>query len=290
MENLPVSNVHDAANPVSLRELVEGYSIEATPRQLASAGPLGSLLPAGTCVYVPYLPRSSMADTVRACRQLAAEGLRAVPHVTPRAAASRAKLDEQLGRLAEAGASALLLIAGDRRRPAGPFKSTLEVLDTGLLQAHGFANVGVAGHPEGHPVADARALLDALRRKSSYADETGTRMWIVTQFAFSSAPVISWLERLRQEGIRLPVRIGMPGPAKTQTLLRYALQCGVGTSSRMFARRPDAIAHLLNRWTPEAMLPLLARYRAGTPAAGIAGIHVFPFGGLLKSIEFLRTL
>ncbi|HET6628433.1 MAG TPA: methylenetetrahydrofolate reductase [Woeseiaceae bacterium] len=273
-----------------MRRLVEGFSIEATPRQLASAESLERLLPPGTRVYVPYLPRASMADTVDACRQLAAQGLRAVPHVPARAAASRAKLDEQLASLADAGAGSLLLIAGDRRRPAGPFTSTFDVLDTGLLQAHGFAEVGVAGHPEGHPVADAQALLDALRRKAAYASETGTRMWIVTQFAFSADPVIAWLERLRQAGIELPVRIGVPGPAKTQTLLRYALQCGVGASSRLLARRPDAVTQLLGRWTPEAMLPPLARYRSENPAAGIAGVHVFPFGGLLKSIGFFSNL
>jgi methylenetetrahydrofolate reductase (NADPH) len=291
MRNLPASTLPEAPpDPMSLRQLIEGFSIEATPRQLASAGSLESRLPPGTNVYVPYLPRASMADTVRACRQLAEEGFRAVPHVTARAAPSRAKLDEQLARLAEAGAASLLLIAGDRRRPAGPFKTTLDVLDTGLLQAHGFADVGVAGHPEGHPVADAQALTDALRRKAAYAAETGTRMWIVTQFAFAADPVIGWLERLRQEGIELPVRIGLPGPAKAQTLLRYALQCGVGASSRLLARRPDAATHLLGRWTPEDMLAPLARYRSENRAAGIAGVHVFPFGGLLKSIDFFETL
>ncbi len=290
MTNLRVSILADAPDPMSLRPLVEGFSIEATPRQLQRAGSLASLLPPGTCVYVPYLPRSSMADTVRACRRLTAEGFRAVPHVTARAATSRAKLDEQLARLAEAGATALLLIAGDRRRPAGPFRSTLEILDTGLLQAHGFCDVGIAGHPEGHPVADARALLDALHRKRAYAAETGTRMWIVTQFAFSADPVIGWLGTLRQEGIELPVRIGVPGPAKAQTLLRYALQCGIGASSRLLARRPDAGMHLLGRWTPEAMLPPLARYKAESTGAAISGIHVFPFGALKKSIDFFENL
>lgn len=274
---------------MSLRQLVEGYSVEATPRQLDHAGSLASL-PSGSCVYVPYLPRASMADTVRACRRLAAEGFRAVPHVAARAAASREKLDEQLARLSEAGAAALLLIAGDRRRPAGPFGSTLDVLDSGLLQTHGFRHVGVAGHPEGHPVADAQTLAAALHRKSAYAAETGTRMWIVTQFVFSADPVIGWVDWLREEGIELPVRIGLPGPAKAQTLLRYALQCGIGASSRMLARRPDAAMQLLGRWTPEAMLPALARYKDESPASGIAGLHVFTFGGLLQSIDFFNTL
>lgn len=280
--------VYSAAqpDPVESRRLADGFSIEATPKQLEASGSLAGHVPPGTCVYVPYLPRATMADTIRACRQLAAEGFRAVPHVSARSIASREMLDEQLDRLAEAGASSLLLIAGDRRRPAGPFRSTLDVFDTGLLQTHGFDDIGVAGHPEGHPVADAPTLMDALRRKAAYASDTGAAMWIVTQFAFSAEPVIDWLGQLRSEGIRLPVRIGLPGPAKAQTLLRYALQCGVGASSRILARRPDAVTHLLGRWTPEAMLAALSRYRAESPAAGIAGIHVFPFGGLMKSIDF----
>lgn len=275
----------------ALRRLVAGFSIEATPKQLRSTGSLASLLPAATSVYVPYLPRAAMSDTVEACRHLVVQGLRPVPHVTARAIVNRAKLEEHLGRLSEAGASSLLLIAGDRRRPGGPFKSTLDVFDTGLLQRYGFDHVGVAGYPEGHPVADEPTLMSALFRKSAYARETGSTMWIVTQFAFSSAPVIAWLDRVRGVGIDLPVRIGMPGPAKPQTLLRYALQCGVGASSRMLGRRPDAVTRLLGRWTPEKMLPALARYASEPQApASIAGIHVFPFGGLLKSIDFFSRL
>jgi methylenetetrahydrofolate reductase (NADPH) len=275
-----------AVSDVALQELLAGFSIEATPKQLERAGKLGTLLPAGTSVYVPFLPRATIADTARACARLTAQGLRPVPHVTARAVANRTKLTESLSRLAETGADSLLLIAGDRRRPAGPYKSTLEILDTGLLQQHGFRHIGVAGHPEGHPVAGAEVLLDALRRKSEYARETGSAMWIVTQFAFSAQPVLSWLEHVRDEGIDLPVRVGLPGPAKVKTLLRYAVQCGVAASSHMLARRPGAVSRLLGRWSPDEMLCALARYSSMAPQAQrIAGIHAFPFGGLLESIE-----
>lgn len=279
-----------AASSALVRQLVDGFSIEATPKQLQAADSLGSLLPHDTSVYIPYLPRAAMSETVVACRRLVAHGLRPVPHLTARPLASRAKLEEHLARLAEAGADSLLLIAGDRRRPAGPFKSTLDVFDTGLLQRHGFDCVGVAGHPESHPVATEQELVSALRSKSAYASETGSTLWIVTQFAFSSAPVADWLGWMRGEGIELPVRIGLPGPAKAQTLLRYALQCGVGASSRMLASRPDAVTRLLGRWTPDAMLAELAQHARHGRTPGIAGVHVFPFGGLLKSIDFFTTL
>lgn len=277
-----------ADSATALHRFVSGFSIESTPRQLQGTGSLAGLLPPATRIYVPWLPRAAVAEAVRACRELAAEGFEPVPHVAARAIGSRAKLDEHLGRFADAGARALLLIAGDRRRAAGPFASTLAVLDTGLPERYGFHELGVAGHPEGHPVADEASLMRTLRRKQEYARQAGSTLWIVTQFAFTAAPVTAWLQRLQDEGVELPVRIGMPGPAKPQTLLRYALQCGVGSSSRLLARRPDAVARLLGRWTPATMLPPLAHHAAGNRQ--VAGLHVFPFGGLLKSIDFFTKL
>lgn len=274
---------------VPLAELVAGFSIEATPKQLQRHNQLAALLPAGTSVYVPFLPRASIRDSADACRRLSAVGLKAVPHLAARATTGRVQLAESLSRLADAGADSLLLIAGDRRRPAGAYKSTLEILDTGLLQRCGFRSLGVAGHPEGHHAAGEDRLFDALREKLTYARESASHVWIVTQFAFAAEPVSRWLARLREEGIELPVRVGLPGPAKVQTLLKYAVQCGAGASSQMLSRRPGAVSRLLNRWTPDDMLRDLARYagdRRANAELAIAGIHVFPFGGLIDSIEY----
>lgn len=271
-----------------MAELVTGFSIEATPRQLESAS-LAAVLPAGTEVYVPFLPRAALADTAAACRKLSSRGFCPIPHVAARAIGSRAELDAHLRELADDGVDSLLLIAGDRDRPSGPFPSTLAVFDSGVLERYGFRNIGVAGHPEGHPVAGDDLLLEALRRKARYAEETGSAVWAVTQFAFSAEPLIGWLDRLRAAGIRLPVRPGLPGPAKVQTLLRYAAQCGIGASARMLARRPDALTRLLGRWTPYDVLAQLAQ-RAGSGGDEIAGVHVFPFGGLMQSIEYFNAL
>lgn len=272
----------------ALQRFVSGFSIEATAKQLRRAEPLAGFLPPGARIHVPWLPRAPAADAVRACRAIAGQGFEPVPHLAARAIRSRGELEAHLGRFAAAGARALLLVAGDRRRAAGPFAHTLAVLDTGLLTRYGFRTLAIAGHPQGHPVADEPALMRALQQKQEYARQTGSTLCIVTQFAFDAAPIVDWLERLRAAGIRLPVRIGIPGPAKPRTLLRYALQCGVGASSAVLARRPDAAARLLGRWTPETMLPPLARYAADSPQ--VAGLHVFPFGGLLQAIDYFRKL
>jgi methylenetetrahydrofolate reductase (NADPH) len=294
--SIPVATTRDVSDEQAgaselsvVSRLVSGFSIEATPQQLESAGRLDACLPAGTRVYVPYLPRAALARTVAASRRLVGQGLRPVPHLAARALPSRARLSRHLANLADVGADSLLLIAGDLAHPAGPFANTLDILDTGLLQRHGFTSLGIAGHPEGHPFADADTLKEALRRKAEYALETGSMMWIVTQFVFSAEPVVKWLDAMRAGGVRLPVRVGLPGPARPRTLLRYAAQCGIGASSRILARRPDALMRLLGRWTPDELLPVFAR-QATECLNALDGIHVFPFGGLKQSIDYFNAL
>lgn len=291
-----VSSAARATDPTTIRRpakpvaaLVEGYSIEATPKQIEEAPSLGTDLPSETEVYVPLLPRADIADTVAACRTLSDVGLRSVPHIAARRLRSRAELDCALGNLVEAGAHRLLLIAGDVPEAAGPFAATMDLLDTGLLQAHGVRRIGFAGHPEGHPAAGTDDLLEALRRKAAYARETGSDVHLVTQFAFAAEPIIGWLDSLRPNGVDLPVRVGVAGPARLKTLLSYALHCGIGPSSRLLARRRDT-TRLLGGWTPTDLVADLGRYRSGVPNTPLCGLHVFPFGGLAMSIEWLGDL
>ncbi|MDZ7770506.1 MAG: methylenetetrahydrofolate reductase [Woeseiaceae bacterium] len=233
--------------------------------------------------------RRITGDTVAACRQLAAAGMQAVPHLPARAVRSAAELEDWLGALSAAGSSQLLLIAGDRATAAGPYASTLDILTSGLLLEHGFRRIGVAGHPEGHPsVADAE--LDwALKFKRNYAMATDSDVWIVTQFVFSSARTIDWLRRVRETVNPLPIRIGLPGPAKLRTLLAYAAQCGVSASARVLRNRPDA-ARLLGRWTPDGLARDFAQSGADTGRPLFSGFHMFPFGGVTATADWLDSL
>lgn len=267
------------------RRLVAGLSLEATPKQLAKVAAIGQRLPAGTEIYLPALSASRAEETAATAARLVALGLGPVPHLPARRLASRRELDDTLERYAAAGVDRVLLIAGDVDRPAGPFTSTLDVLASGRLAAHGIRRLGVAGHPEGHPAANAAALSRALAEKAAYARETGSEMWIVTQFVFEASPFLRWSEALQAAGVALPIRCGLPGPAKMHTLLAYALQCGVGTSARVLARRPDA-ARMLTRWSPDALVDDLAAHEAATPASAVAGLHLFPFGGLDAALDW----
>ncbi len=271
-------------------ELAAGASIEVAPRQiLGEETVLTALLPVATQVYVPFLPKSDFGETIRACRALVCEGFDPVPHIAARGVESREQLRDWLAELQDIGVDALMLIAGDRGAPAGPFADTLAIFESGMLESHGFHRIGVAGHPEGHPAADAVALDHALRIKLEYARANATDMWLVSQFAFGSAQVIAWLERLRSNGLEVPVRVGVPGPASLKTLFAYAAYCGVEASARVIARRPGA-ARLLARWTPDGLVQDLGYYRLNHPGSLLAGIHLFSFGGLAQTAHWLAGL
>ena len=273
-----------------VRALLADFSIEATPKQLASVPLLAELLPPWCSIYVPFLPGADFVDAEAACKQIAAAGFRPVPHLPARRFEDRVQLAGWLARFQGAGADSLLLIAGDVSSPKGPFADTLAVLDSGLLERHGFHRIGVAGHPEGHPIVSEAELTRALAHKSDYARDTGADMWLVTQFVFSADPVCHWLDRLDAAGFTLPVRVGLPGPASTRTLISYAVQCGVKVSTRMLTRRPGMARKLLGRWHPNDLLLALARYHTEAHHGLLSGVHVYPFGGLQRSADWFSGM
>lgn len=279
----------ESACETMLKTLTRSASIEATPRQILADSDLLDWIPAGTFVYVPFLPNAQFSETIDACRHLLAVGLVPVPHFPARVIESYSQTSDWLDSLAALNVRHLMLIAGDRREPAGPFRDTLELLATGVLKDYpGFA-LGVAGHPDGHPFADQEELARALRIKREYAAATGTHMWVTTQFAFEADVFLDWLSLIHHDITPLPVYFGVAGPTKLRTLIAYAAQCGVGFSARAMRRRPDT-ARLLRAWTPDGLVRSLAGHLVMHPDALLRGIHIFPFGGLKRSAKWLYEL
>ena len=270
----------------TLCALMRGASIEVAPRELQT---LPQALPRGTQAYVPFLPQAAWQETVAACVGLRRLGMVPVPHLTARNVASADHLDAMLGELAATGVDRLLLIAGDCARPSGPYPSTIALLETDKLAGHGFRRFGIAAHPEGHPHARKGELEAALAAKVEYARSTGSKLWVVTQFAFSHEPMLALLQHMHTAHPGVPVRIGIPGPARLRTLLAFAARCGVGVSAKQLAARPGAL-RLLGRWSPSDVVAKLAEHRERTPDSPLAGIHVFPFGGIDASVRWLQSL
>lgn len=277
-----------------LGALLAGYSIEVTPRTAAKVDDFRALLPRGTRVYIAHIDGTPIDDMVATARRLAGEGFAVMPHLPARGIADAATLDAWLARYREeAGVDQALLLAGGAAEPCGAFDSSIAMMRTGLFEKHGYRRLHVAGHPEGNrdidPDGSTRVADEALAWKQDFARRTGVEMAIVTQFAFEAAPIVAWAERLAQAGITLPIHVGIAGPTRLQTLIKYAVACGVGPSLRVLRRRAMDVSKLMLPYEPAEVLRDLAAYRDGHPQGLIRQIHFFPLGGIGASAEWANA-
>ncbi len=258
-------------------------SFEATRLAPGDIAWLRDVIRSKTAIYVSAVPTRPLDAQIEAVTRLAAAGFEPVPHIAARGFASSAALDRHLGRLSEAGVRRVLVVGGDLSAPAGPFHAAIEVIESGLLHARGIIEVGIAGYPDGHPRLGATELERALAAKVEAAAATGLALHIVTQFGFSAPTIVSWIARLRDHGIDLPVRIGLAGPTTLSGLLNYARICGVKLSAQGLVRHTGLTKHLFGMVTPDTVLRPLAEAAADL---GDVAPHVFSFGGLTTAVRW----
>lgn len=284
----------DAPRADAVRAFLGGYSIEVTPRALAGVQDLGALLPQNTRVYVAHIAGTPMEDMLGAVRRLSENGYRAMPHFPARVFADAAELERWISAYADFGARQALLLAGGLDAPAGAFENSMQLLETGLFDRYGFTRLHVAGHPEGNrdidPDGSDRNVMQALKWKQAFRERTDADMAIATQFCFEADPVIAWAERLRAEGVGLPVHIGVAGPAKLQTLIKFAIACGVGPSLRVLKRRAMDMSRLLLPFEPTDFVGALAARKAAQPDFAIEQVHFFPLGGVARCAEWANEM
>jgi methylenetetrahydrofolate reductase (NADPH) len=275
----------------ALSRFIDGYSIEVMPRTAEKIADFRAILPEGTRVYVAQIEGTPIKDMVAAAKRIAAEGFPVMPHFPARIIADEKVLGDWIARYqGEAGVDQALLLAGGVDKPHGKFHSSMQLMETGLFDKAGIKRLHVAGHPEGNrdidPNGSDQNVMDALRWKQAFSERTDAKMAVATQFCFEAKPVIEWVNRLQREGIDLPVHIGIAGPAKLQTMIKFAMTCGVGPSLRVLQRRAKDVSKLVLPFTPEDILTELALHKAQNPEFGISQVHFFPLGGISKTAEF----
>ena len=277
----------EAAQPAGVSAEVEaflaGYSIEVMPRTAEKVEEFRALLPRGTRVYIAHIEGTPISEMVATAKRLAIEGYTVMPHFPARIIPDRATLADWIARYkGEAGVKQALLLGGGVNTPAGDFDASMQLIETGLFD--GFDRLHVAGHPEGNKDIDKdggdRMILQALRWKQAFSERSDAKMAITTQFCFEAEPVIKWADHLAAEGIHLPIHIGVAGPAKLQTLIKFAIACGVGASLRVLQKRAMDVTKLLLPYTPDDLITALAAHKAANPAFGIEQVHFFPLGGI----------
>ncbi|HWP27348.1 MAG TPA: methylenetetrahydrofolate reductase [Xanthobacteraceae bacterium] len=273
------STVPDASVTIRrIADFLRGFSIEATRPTSADYDALKAVQPRPRYIYLAAIPTRPLAELVEYAATTRAAGFEPVPHLAVRNLPSRAAFDDLLSRLVEkAGVKRALVIAGDADRAQGPYASALDAIESGLLQRHGIVEIGIAGHPEGHPRVAVEILDRALTSKIEAAEQTGLAVHIVTQFGFSAAAIERWILRVRDLGIEVPIRIGLAGPTNLATLLRYAKRCGVMASAQGLTRQGGLIKHLVGTSAPDGVIRPLAE---AAERLGKVATHFFSFGGL----------
>lgn len=271
-----------SGNSHEVEAFLTGYSIEVMPRTAEKVEDFRAILPKGTRVYIAHIEGTPIQEMVDTAKRLGAEGFDVMPHFPARIIKDRATLTNWVAQYKDVGVRQGLLLAGGVASPHGDYATSMQLLESGAFD--GFDRLNVAGHPEGNkdidPDGSDKMVMEAARWKSAFADRTDAKMAMATQFCFEAEPVIAWVDRLSAEGIKLPVHIGVAGPAKLQTLIKFAIACGVGASLRVLQKRAMDVTKLLLPYEPTEVIAALAAHKAKNPAFGIEQVHFFPLGGI----------
>jgi methylenetetrahydrofolate reductase (NADPH) len=272
-----------------LSELLVAGSLELSPRELHRAIDVAALLPANTCMYIPSLPGLPLARTMEAVAAIRGAGLDPVPHVSARRILNGDEFKDFLKEAsARYGVHRVLLVGGDEPRPKGPFADSLKLLESGLLADSGIREIGVAGYPEGHPrISD---LTQSFERKLRLAREQGLGVYVVTQFSFAPGRVVEYCARLARSAPEVSIYVGVAGPTDPVALARYAQRCGVSVSLRALRNLGSGIARLVTHSDPHEQLVALARYSLSREPSNVVGVHLYSFGGVLRTASWMREL
>ena len=271
----------------ALAELLGNASIEITVREAPALAEAVVSLAAGTCVYVPSLPSRPLGQSLPLLADIHARGLDPVPHVAARRLTEpeslRAFLAQAVGRH---GVHRVMLIGGDEDQPQGPWRDSVELLASGLLQEAGVREVGIAVYPEGHPKIGQHDLWRAFDAKLRLADAQGLGIYAITQFSFTPERIVALLAELAKRAPHVAVYVGMPGPSDPIQLLRYAQRCGVGAARRALSTLGSQIARLMSHTEPSDQLAAASRY--AQTHGNVVGVHLFSFGGVVRTARWIH--
>tara|TARA_B110000014_G_scaffold249898_1_gene225615 strand:- start:1464 stop:2327 length:864 start_codon:yes stop_codon:yes gene_type:complete len=275
------------------KDFISGYSIEVIPRSAAKIESFKDILPKNTRVYVAHLETEDIAAMVATAKRLNDEGFTVMPHIPARIIQNQAMLSNWISMYQnEAGVDEALLLAGGSKEPVGDFNSSIQLIESGLFDKAGFKRLHIAGHPEGSididPHGGMQNVSEALSWKQEFSKRTDASMAIATQFCFDADVVKKWSDKIKENGIDIPIHIGIAGPAKLQTLLKFSIECGIGASMKVLTKRAKDITKLLLPYKPTQILNKLAEYKSKEPEFNIEQVHFFPIGGIKQTVDWLE--
>lgn len=266
--------------------LIQGFTIELNPkvRFKLNSIPLDSK----NHIYITYLPDASENDILETVEFVSNQKLIPIVHLPARTMKDLDHVRDFLKEVRKRTDSSKILVIGGGGDQKGNIKSSLDILESGLLNDFGFHHIGIAGHPEGSPDINQETIDQFLNKKFQLSKLKNLDFELVTQFFFNAEPFINWCEKLKAENIDLPVRVGFPGPASFKTLLNFGLMSGVGNSLNFLKKNSSKVSDLLTKTSNDEMLLDLSKYASSnTP---LKSFHCFPFGGFEKTCMWLNEV
>ena len=212
------------------------------------------------------LPGDNFRNVVEKAKELVQFGFNPVPHFPARSIKNLNELREYTTKCKEIGVKQALVIGGSSQ-PIGDFHCSLQLLETGLFQ--GF-KIGIAGHPEGSPDISDSELEKAMKDKKPFAD------YIVTQWLLESQKILDFISKQS-----LPVHVGITGPLKITSLLKFASIVGAKNSLNFLKSNATKAVDLLRPRDPN---DLIAKIKNSTD-----NFHIYTFGGLKETNKWLKN-
>ena len=279
---------------MTIKNFLRDFSVEVTPKAASKIENFSDLLPKGTLIYVAHIEGTPIDDMVNTAKKITDQGFSPMPHFPARIIKDKSILQDWISRYQnEANVKNALLIAGGANKPYGEYDSSIQLIESELFDKANFKSLHIAGHPEGSkdidPDGSTKNVDEALSWKNEFSKRTDASMAITTQFSFDSKTVIDWANGVKKVGIDIPIHIGIAGPAKLQTLLRYSIECGVGASVKIIQKRAKDLTKLLLPYKPTTIISELADYKSNNPDFNIEKVHFYPLGGITQVSDFVKS-
>ena len=276
-----------------LRSFLNDFSIEVMPRTAAKIEAFNDILPKKTRIYIAHIEGVPIDEMINTAKRIQHEGFEIIPHFPARIIENQAMLEDWIKTYREeANIDQALILAGGVDKPHGVFENSMQLVETELFNKYNFKNLYFAGHPEGNkdidPDGTKKNVNDALIWKQKLKERTDINLTLTTQFCFEADPVIKWAQELMQNGINIPIHIGVAGPAKLQTLIKFSIACGVGVSLKVLQKRAKDVKKLLLPFEPNDFLESLALHKKNNPNCNIKNIHFFPLGGIKTTANWIK--
>ena len=278
----------------NLKDFLVNFSIEVMPSTAAKIESFKDILPISTRIYIAHIEGVPIEEMIQTAKRLQSEGFSVMPHFPARIIKNKSTLEEWITKYQdEAGIDQALLLAGGVTNPHGIFENSMQLVETELFNKYNFKNLHFAGHPEGNKDIDydgsTNNVDEALLWKQKFNERTDIEIALTTQFCFEADPVIKWADSMIEKGINIPIHIGVAGPAKLQTLIKFSIACGVGPSLKVLQKRAKDVKKLLLPFEPNDFLETLAQHKKENPKFNITNIHFFPLGGINTSADWIKN-